>query len=309
MLSPDQFGVPQTRRRVFIVGKLGRLEGFEWPAPLETATSLRSVLDTDREHGTLPPKVERALEIWQQFISRFPKEKQLPSFPIWGMEFGATYRFEDFAPWCQTAAELDRTRGSLGEKLEGLDREEALQRLPSYARTKQERFPRWKVRFIQQNRALYDENRTWIDKWKGQLAELPASFQKLEWNAKGEERDLYKLVLQLRPSGIRAKRASSSPALVAMTNTQVPIVGWERRFLTPRECARLQSLNDPNFAIPNRPIRAYAALGNAVNAEVVRHLAVSLFDGERILATENEQSPQDRVTTKQLVLSARSNQP
>ena len=63
------------------------------------------------------------------------------------------------------------------------------------------------------------------------LAMFPPSLRKLEWNCKGEERDLWHHVLQFRPSGLRAKRYTSSPALVAMTTTQIPILGPKRRFL------------------------------------------------------------------------------
>ena len=36
-----------------------------------------------------------SLHAWQKFLDRFPKDEELPSFPIWAMEFGATYPFED----------------------------------------------------------------------------------------------------------------------------------------------------------------------------------------------------------------------
>lgn len=37
----------------------------------------------------------KCLKVWQQFIKRFPKTEELPSFPIWSMEFGATYPFDE----------------------------------------------------------------------------------------------------------------------------------------------------------------------------------------------------------------------
>ena len=90
------------------------------------------------------------------------------------------------------------------------------------------------------------ENRSWIDPWmeRWHPEEFPSSFQKLEWNAQGEERDIDRFVLQVRASGIRVKRPKTSPSLIAFTQTQVPILGAHltgvRRYMTPQECAKLQ---------------------------------------------------------------------
>jgi hypothetical protein len=62
---------------------------------------------------------------------------------------------------------------------------------------------------------------------------------------------------------------------VAMTQTQVPIIMWERRYMTPTECKRLQSLEDLHF-LPDKLDDAYAALGNAVNVHVAQLVAEAL---------------------------------
>ncbi|CAJ8014432.1 DNA (cytosine-5-)-methyltransferase [Burkholderia pseudomallei] len=61
-----------------------------------------------------------------------------------------------------------------------------------------------------------------------------------------------------------------------MTDTQVPIIGWQKRYMTPLECARLQSLDGLN-ELPKRPSQAFAALGNAVNSNVVEMVARALL--------------------------------
>ena len=71
-----------------------------------------------------------------------------------------------------------------------------------------------------------------------------------------------------------ADRADTS--LIAFTTTQVPIVGWEKRYMTTIECARLQSLDELNH-LPDASTRAYQALGNAVNADVVERIALRLL--------------------------------
>ena len=70
------------------------------------------------------------------------------------------------------------------------------------------------------------KNRKWIDRWMPEILRFPPSLQKLEWNCKGGDRDIWKYVIQFRASGVRVKRPSSSPSLIAMTRTQVPIIAW-----------------------------------------------------------------------------------
>lgn len=92
LLSPHFFGIPQIRERVFIVGSRPPLTGFVWPDKRpDVPLSLASYLDTrPQEAKQLSEQVIKCLEVWQDFLDRFPKDKELPSFPIWSMEFGAT---------------------------------------------------------------------------------------------------------------------------------------------------------------------------------------------------------------------------
>lgn len=118
-----------------------------------------------------------------------------------------------------------------------------------------------------------------MNKWEPWL--LPQSLQKFEWNAQGGERRIDNYVLQVRASGIRVKRTTTAPSLIAMTSTQVPILGrgilGVRRYMTPEECAELQSLD--GVRLPASDVAAYKALGNAVNASVVRAIAEPLLRG------------------------------
>ncbi|HQF37129.1 MAG TPA: DNA (cytosine-5-)-methyltransferase [Candidatus Dojkabacteria bacterium] len=277
-LSPHQFGIPQIRDRIFIVGNKSSLNGFSWPKiNKESKISIVKMLDKNpTEARQLSPQVTKCLNVWQDFISKFPKDIQLPSFPIWSMEFGATYPFEDETPFKIGKSNLTKYKGSHGKKLNNITSKEIFSFLPSYARVPKKKFPDWKVQFIRQNRELYKEHKKWIDKWLPKILEFPPSLQKLEWNCKDEERNIWKYVIQFRASGVRIKRPTSSPSLIAMTSTQVPIIAWEKRYMTPRECANLQSLGSLKH-LPDSDTRAYKALGNAVNAEVVKMVAKSLI--------------------------------
>lgn len=275
-LSPHRFGIPQIRERMFIVGSLDSLVGFQWPEESQETTSISTVLETNPSGArTLSPAVQDAIGVWQSFLDRFPPDEPLPSFPIWGMEFGATYPFEEATPTAIGPEQLRTYRGAHGQPLSEFDSDGLMAALPSYARTSAERFPDWKIRFIRQNRALYEKHRGWIDDWRSELLRFPPSYQKFEWNAKGENRNLSQLVLQFRASGVRAKRTTTAPSLVAMTTTQVPIITWENRYMTPHESARLQSMEE--LTLPDSQTAAFAALGNAVNVRVVQLAAEALL--------------------------------
>lgn len=302
-LSPHQFGIPQIRERAYFVGSLDGLDNFEWPLEHKEPTDITSVLRQHVENARpVPNQTLRAIDMWGDFLHRSPSSVKLPSFPIWSMEFGATYPYEDTTPpaiWeRRRSCGLSglHLRGNFGFELDGLSVPEQYELLPAHSRREGDLdFPRWKQMFIRQNRDFYRENREWITPWLNEWRpwELPSSFQKFEWNAQGGGRDIDKYVLQVRASGIRVKRPTTAPSLIAMTHTQVPILGAAiagvRRYMTPEECAELQSLR--GIKLPTSELGAYRALGNAVNARVVRVIAEPLLNGlESCINAENRRN-------------------
>jgi len=288
LISPHHFGFPHTRERFFIVGRLGGLQGQPFPAvnrDLKTSLddivqSQRELSSSDRNETRLTDRQRACIKHWNSLLAKLPIAKvHIPSFPIWGDEIDATYPFEQHTPYAARIDELRRCLNGRGNHLE-LGRNDLLKLLPSYARVEQEVFPKWKVDFIKRNREWFATFRQYFTKkWVDTLKAFPPSLRKLEWNCQGEERDLWRYVLQFRPSGLRVKRYNASPALVAMTTTQIPILGPKQRFLSRIEGLRLQGFPD-NYQLPSSRAQAFRALGNAVHVGVIEAIAANLLAQE-----------------------------
>lgn len=277
-LSPHHFGIPQIRLRTYIVGRKRELNGFTWPEPGNHTkiTSVTTILDKKpADARKISPQVRKCLNTWQQFLDILPETESIPH-PVWAMEFGATYPYEEATPHSLSEEELKKYRGSFGVTLHGDSRKEIYQHLPSHATRPNKIFPRWKIQMIRRNREFYARNKKALDSWISEIKQFPSSFQKLEWNVGEGKRDMNRYIIQCRASGIRVKRPTTSPSLVAMNCTQIPIVPWEDRYMTLQECSRLQSME--KLQLPGHISKAYHALGNAVNVSVVKLIATSLLD-------------------------------
>lgn len=300
--------------------------------PGETAAVIASQVSSDRvrciDHwGSLLCKLN---DLDVQSRSTYWRDS-MPSFPIWGYELDPWHWYPtDKNPSLHTVdlgalstlrqSELLRARTEvlnlsgkkvdlnshppkgerwwLSKKLTGSRLDDWIETWPGYAGKRVE-WPRWKQRFIVQNRDLAirlwsNLDPVWLREWLDKLYDEigVASFQKLEWNCKGEELDIWAHILQFRPSGLRVKRLAHVPALVAMTTTQIPIVprmnieesmqgsscGARGRHLVASEALELQGFPS-NWTLPGNRERAFTCFGNAVHVGVVRDITLNWFFG------------------------------
>ena len=240
LLSPHDYGIPQHRERVYILGVRADVPTPLQPfvRPVAPGCSIRTILEeTPTEPGlALAASDSEVLDLWEDFVQQFKARNQtLPSFPIWTDEWDTT---DDIT-----------------------------------------HHPGWKQAFIRKNRDFYAAHRDICEPWLVRARQSPAFIgtrRKFEWQCGAFQADdsLWTLMFQYRPSGIRVKRPTYAPTLVAMA--QIPVLGWLRRKLSPREIARLQSFPD-TFQLPARATTAYKQFGNSVNVTVVRHVAEHLL--------------------------------
>jgi DNA (cytosine-5)-methyltransferase 1 len=175
------------------------------------------------------------IDAWNDFVEgmwEIREGRRLPGFPLWG---------DDWVP-------LDKLAVPPGT-------------------------PKWKSDFLRKNAEFYTQHQTFIDawakKWEFYSERFPASRRKFEWQAQDTSR-LWETVMQMRPTGIRAKRATYLPALVAITQTS--IIGSRRRKLSVREAARLQGLPDWFSFGDQRAAESYKQLGNGVSVGAVYYV-------------------------------------
>lgn len=236
LLSPDAFGVPILRPRIYIPcvrkdiakGKVSKIRKFKREIEKyykPTMEAVDSILEPN-----LPPDLtayeERVLNMWDVFYKGV--DLKVIGFPVW-MEF---FKYE----------------GALDE------------------------FPLWKAKFIQKNIDLYARNKEFIDIWLRTHENLDwciKTHRKMEWQAGKDYKSIFECLIQFRPSGVRVKRPDRFSTLVAMNHQQ--IIGKYRRRITIDESKKLQSF-PVSFQLSKTKGVALKQLGNSVNVKVVKSI-------------------------------------
>ncbi|WP_333811619.1 DNA (cytosine-5-)-methyltransferase [Timonella senegalensis] len=279
MIDPAFGGAPQVRERVFITGTLVPEGHVADPhvAPVALPAHVKMNREWNLEHdlpllddedprtaGTaLSADEEMWIDHWEEWVQVLREmrardadkagetARRLPGHPIWANVWTVDKKKRDVM-WAEA--------------------------------------PAWKRDSLQKNWDLYDAMRErcdkkWLTRWLRKTRTFPESRQKLEWQAQ-DETELWSCVISLRPSGLRAKRMTHLPALVAITQT--PIIGPRKRRLAPREAARLQGLPDSFDFGDQRDALTYKQLGNGVNVGVVWNVLKAHVERDRelLLATE-----------------------
>lgn len=260
ILSPSDFGIPQIRERVYILGirKDIRNEkiltnGYIHLEDLKLEKHFKkckmgdawAILEDEVDDSyIISEEQELMINAWDEF--RIGTGIQTIGYPIWIDSFGV-----------------------------GIDDDSEVYRNLGY-----DDMPKWKQGYTKHNRNLYINNREFIDDWiqRYNMLDRIKLYKKFEWNCGVDVDDIRNCLIQVRQSGIRAKRPTYYPSLVAMVNT--PII-WDRnkghfRKITPREAANLQSFH-AGFKFQGTDAIQYRQLGNSVNVRILKILSESLF--------------------------------
>lgn len=260
ILSPSDFGIPQIRERVYILGirkdirnekiltngyiNIDDLQLDKHYKKCKMGDAWKILEDDVDDEYIISEEQELMIRAWDEF--RDLTGIKTIGFPIWIDSFG------------------------LGEKDSNL----------VFVNQGYDDMPKWKQCFLRNNRKFYLNNRQFIDNWveKYDMTNRIKLYKKFEWNCGEDVKDIKGSLIQIRQSGIRAKRPTFYPSLVAMVNT--PII-WDHkkqhyRKITPREAANLQSFHGKyKFLGSDKTI--YRQLGNSVNVRILKILGEKLF--------------------------------
>jgi DNA (cytosine-5)-methyltransferase 1 len=249
-LSPHQLGIPQQRERVVFVCIRNDIYNenikINFTIPNNIPIDLSKIIETDKtktDKYKISKEEENILNVWDQMIKQFETGENL-SPTILCNEFNRSYSEDEFKS-----------------------------------------LPSWKQEYITKNKPIYNKYKPQWDKWLKENKNILSKkeiYGKLEWQVgKKEENDsIFNHFIQYRQSGIRVKKSKYFPTLVAIVQT--PIYAKEKRYITPRECARLQSFPD-DFVLNENDKVAYKQFGNAVNVDVVHFVILNTLKAYNIV--------------------------
>ena len=238
-MSPHNYGIPQQRERVYFVCIRNDIyDGTDITLPTYEGTiDFQRFLDKKEDVAQkyfIDGDTLNTLEAWDEMIKKFEVDEKIsPTILI--NDAYKTYSQQEF-----------------------------------------DDFPDWKQEYITKNKPLIQKYKSEFDKWyKKHSTQLQKReiYGKLEWQTGPIKPNdsIFNYFIQFRQSGIRVKKAQYFPTLVAIS--QIPVYGKEKRYITPRECARLQSFPETFKLSPSDKV-SYKQMGNSVNVDNV-HTVIS----------------------------------
>ena len=243
-ISPHNFGIPQQRERVYFVCVRNDIyNGHQIVLPNYTGSitfeNYLDKLDDIAEKYFVKGDTLQVLEAWDKMIHKFNVNERISPTILINDAFKI------------------------------------------YSQTEFDSFPDWRQDYITKNKRIIEKYNSEFKEWYNEYSEIIQKreiYGKLEWQTGliKENDSIFNHFIQIRQSGIRVKKAHYFPTLVAIS--QIPIYGKEKRYITPRECARLQSFPE-SFKLSKDDKKSYKQLGNSVNVDNVYTVIQSTLTG------------------------------
>jgi len=270
ILNTLYFGVPQSRERVVIMcirkdlGELPLLPSISKNNIKQT--TLEDILDEDENVNkkyNISGKLKETEQIWNNFLDICSTNNIIvPKFPIW----------TDW--WDNDGNNTSVTK--YNKKLSAIENEEKIKKAQTDFYKK---YKNW----IDKNREFYKGNinllKPWLTESRNNKLWIGA-VRKMEWQTGKDNLNMNQILWSPRGSGVRIKNTNYSPTLVAMAS-MIPIYGPKSRYLTPRECSKLQSFPE-EYILHEEDKVSYSQFGNAVNVVMIERCARFLIHGESL---------------------------
>jgi DNA (cytosine-5)-methyltransferase 1 len=238
-MSPHEYGIPQQRERIYFVCVRKDIykKDFELLHKKSKPEFLKFLETRDKvdKKYYISGDILNCLDAWDKMVKKFKKDEKIsPTIMI--NDYYKFYTNEEF-----------------------------------------NNLSKWKRDYITKNLQLINKYQKEFDKFYNEHNEIlnkRSIYGQLDWQCgKIKENDsIFNHFIQIRQSGIRVKKAEYFPTLVAIS--QIPIYGKEKRYITPRECARLQGFPE-SFIIDPSDKNAYKQFGNSVCVKNVRNVIES----------------------------------
>ena len=167
ILSPHEFGTPQIRKRLYMVGikkEIWNEKEVRIPRRYSEKTHVKSILDkkksVDKKYYLSKEEIT-ILEHWNYFIENISSGENPPS-PTWSQDFGRTYPLEHIHPiskqWRISVKDLKKNLQKDGLHVPNSRlRKEALRFFPPYITSAKKPLPEWKKKFITNNRKFWEK--------------------------------------------------------------------------------------------------------------------------------------------------------